>query len=135
MSSRAFTLVELMIVVMIVTVLATIAVMGVQGSLEAANRQKCISNLRLIHGAREAWFFQHDDPGDEFYSECPAPGPGGLLRFAQFGYFRGRTDLGADDVPQCPLGGEYGWEIARSDLNRLPTCSKSSQGHAMSFHE
>ncbi len=64
-STRGFTLVEIMIVVAIIGMLATIAIPNYVKSREQAYKVTCISNLRQIDGAVQTWALaQRKDAGD-----------------------------------------------------------------------
>ena len=108
---KGFTLVELMIVVAIILILASIGVSSYTHYTKLARRAKCVSNLRVIHEAKMAWAV--DNPKADAIPE--------LADLAKGGYFRGKTD--GSVVPECPSGGEYTYETAPADVAVKPTCS------------
>ena len=120
---RGFTLVEIMIVVAILLVLATLAVGGLSHCYDNAARKRCISNLRVVHAAREAFFFQN--PGQ---TQCPP-----MDGLAQGGYFRGKTENSSQ--PKCPSGGTYSYQSELSNLQTVPSCSQSDLGHVLTLYE
>lgn len=62
--SSGFTLVEIMIVVAIIGLLASIAVPNYMDSRKKAQMNVCINNLRQIEGAIERWALEtHKDEG------------------------------------------------------------------------
>lgn len=104
-----FTLVELMIVVGIICILASIAIPVYARYRENAWRAKCVTNLRTIHEARLACSVENDE-GDCYDLE-------GL---AKSGYFRGATD---GSVPTCPAGGEYSFSTLATAMGIPPKCN------------
>lgn len=60
-SARAFTLVELMVVVLIVGVLSALAIAAVSRVKEAAMQSAIRNNLRQIYQAKEHYFFINAD--------------------------------------------------------------------------
>lgn len=85
-NKSGFTLVEIMIVVMIIGMLATLSYPSYKKSRESAQRTVCINNLRVMQHAADRYLFKHPgtatiDPEDldDYYSkkhipECPAHG-------------------------------------------------------------
>lgn len=113
-----FTLVELMIVVGIICILASIAIPVYARYRENAWRAKCVTNLRTIHEARLAWSV--DNPVGTIAE---------LSALAAAGYFRGKKE--ATEVPQCPANnGAYTYSTERSDLAIPPTCVWDANGAA-----
>ena len=55
MKTKAFTLVEIMIVVGIMGLLATVAITSFSKAQATANKTTCISNLHQIEGAIRSW--------------------------------------------------------------------------------
>src|SRR5215471_19310105 len=53
--NRAFTLVEIMIVVLIIGILMAIAVPNFIKARESSRRNSCIANLKQIDSAKEQW--------------------------------------------------------------------------------
>lgn len=59
-SDRAFTLIELMIVILIVAVLAALSFNGFQKAIEASRAARCSSNLRNLVQAWQSYCVDHD---------------------------------------------------------------------------
>ncbi len=102
-----FTLVEVMIVVLVLSILMTIAVANFQNARDQSQKSGCISNLRMIEGAKEQW-------GMELGKLPTATPTSGQLSPS---YLR--------SYPTCPSGGTY----TIGDLSTRPTCTVS--GHAL----
>jgi prepilin-type N-terminal cleavage/methylation domain-containing protein/prepilin-type processing-associated H-X9-DG protein len=59
-SQRAFTLVELLVVIAIIAVLATLAVPAVNGAMESGLRSKCASNMKSIGAGIHLYAAEHN---------------------------------------------------------------------------
>ena len=105
----AFTLIEIMIVVAIIGLLASIAIPSFVKARENAQKTACINNLKQIDGAKETWALQaNKTTGDAADSaEVNALIKGG--------------------APKCPGSGSYTYGAVGTN----PTCSKSAAGHTI----
>jgi prepilin-type N-terminal cleavage/methylation domain-containing protein len=86
---KAFTLVELMIVVLILGVLATVAVPRIVSAVHNSKIKACRTNVNLINRQAEKFF---SDKG-----HWPA----------NWNNFKGRPQYFANDPPVCPFGINY----------------------------
>lgn len=101
MKKRAFTLVEIAIVLVVIAILLGIAVPQFLRSRAHSQAQSCISSLKKIDEAKEMWAIAYHKAD------------GAAVQMA---------DLVPDFItrlPQCPGGGTY----AVGDLGDTPTCS------------
>ncbi|SPE58874.1 conserved exported hypothetical protein [Verrucomicrobia bacterium] len=108
-----FTLVEIMIVVAIIAMLASIAIPNFVKARTTAQKTACISNLQQLEGAIQQWALQNKKGnGDAVTLEDIKAG--GFIKLDASG-----------DIPHCPGGGQY--SVSTVDAN--PTCSVA--GHAL----
>ena len=105
--SGGFTLVEIMIVVAIIGLLASIAIPSFVRARLQAQRTGCISNLRAIDGAKEGWGLDNQKSPGSAVDEA-----------AVNSYIKNGT-------PNCPGGGTYTY----GNLDAKPTCSVA--GHTI----
>ena len=98
---RAFTLVEIMIVVMIIALLALIAVPQLAANRRTAQRSCCVNNLRQINGAIQQYMLQN--------ATTAVPRKNRIRNMFQTGVF-----------PTCPANGKYTMPAIDTGL---PTCS------------
>lgn len=85
----AFTLIEILVVVILLGVLASIVVASFMESAEDAELTACLSNLKNIQGAMNLYHFRN-------------------------GRYPTSTDELSDvypTLPTCPLAGAYTWEL------------------------
>jgi prepilin-type N-terminal cleavage/methylation domain-containing protein len=100
-SQSAFTLVEIMIVVLIIGLLAALAIPNFRKSRALAQKNVCIDNMRLIQGAVTEVLFSGSVPSAETIY-----GPDNLIKFK----------------PKCPAnrgGPDY---VIPTDDETPPTC-------------
>ena len=107
MIKQNFTLVEIMIVVAIIGLLATIAIPSFVSARNTSRKNGCINNLRVIDGAKQQWAIFSDAAEDAVPSWTDLVAPAGSLN----GYIR-RT-------PVCRSGGIY----TLGEVREQPTCS------------
>jgi len=89
--AAGFTLVEIMIVVAIIGLLASIAIPNFIHSREVSQRKACVGNLRQLEGAVQTWALEKRKyNGDSIDS---------VQLFGANNYIK--------SVPQCPGGGTY----------------------------
>ena len=109
-----FTLVEIMIVVAIIGLLASIAIPNYAQSRGAAHRTVCINNLQQIEGAIERWAMEmHKDEGQ-------------AVAYSDIQSYLKRSVV-------CPAGGtsfEDSYTIITVDAP--PTCQKKPGTHKLS---
>ncbi|MEY2428339.1 MAG: type pilus assembly protein PilA [Verrucomicrobiota bacterium] len=96
----AFTLVEIMIVVAIIGLLASIAIPNFVKARNTAQTQACITNLRQIEGAINAWALENKKQDNDTVTLDNLKGAGG----AGSSYIK--LD-GKGEIPGCPAGGQY----------------------------
>ena len=107
--NRAFTLVEIMIVVLIIGILMAIAVPNFVKARESSRKNTCIANLKQIDSAKEQWAMdQRKNSGDS----CALADLVGTAAYLKA-------------TPVCPSGGTY----TANTVGANPTCDKS--GHSL----
>ncbi|MCO5297335.1 MAG: prepilin-type N-terminal cleavage/methylation domain-containing protein [Fimbriimonadaceae bacterium] len=104
---KAFTLVEIMIVVLIIGILLAIAVPQWVGTRSRSQQKTCISQLRAISGAKEQFAMEFNKgTGDPVVAGDLVP-----------------TYIKGTSLPTCPAGGTY----TIQNIGTEPTCSLSGQ--------
>jgi prepilin-type N-terminal cleavage/methylation domain-containing protein len=105
--SGAFTLVEIMIVVLIIGILMAIAVPNFIRARETSRRNSCIANLKQMDSAKEQWAMDNK----------AASGAA-----VQMSDIAGVYMKGAATGPACPSGGAY----TVNAVGTNPACSKAA---------
>jgi prepilin-type N-terminal cleavage/methylation domain-containing protein len=102
---RAFTLVEIMIVVLIIGILLAIAVPNFVKARESSRTKACIANLKQIEAAKQQWAM------DFKQNSTDSPGFTDLVGSGKY--------ISGTAAPTCPSGGTYDPQ----NVDTLATCS------------
>lgn len=105
-SGGAFTLIEVMIVVVIMGVLLNIAAPNLVRARERTRSRACVSNLRRIDGAKEQWAM-------DTRASSGAAGPAMTALVGAARYIK--------STPVCPSNGSY----TVNNLGTHPACNTS----------
>ena len=108
--SAGFTLVEIMIVVAIIGLLATIAIPNFMRSRAKAQQIACINNLKQLDGAKQQWALENR------VSQSAVP------VIANVQPYLGRGALGT--APTCPAdaANTFATSYSLNDLQSAPAC-------------
>lgn len=107
--STAFTLVEIMIVVLIIGILMAIAVPNFIQARQTSRKNSCIANLKQVDSAKE-----------QFAMEAKLD-TGATVTWANV------TPTYLKSQPGCPGGGTYTLDV----VGTSPTCSLVANGHVL----
>lgn len=113
LTKAAFTLVEIMIVVAIIGLLATIAIPNFVRARATAQKNACINNLRQLDGAIQQWAI-------EFNRGSNSP-----VTLDEIKPYIKLTSLQL--LPPCPGGGTY----SVTSVGANPACTLSGQDHKL----
>jgi prepilin-type N-terminal cleavage/methylation domain-containing protein len=103
-----FTLIEIMIVVAIIALLATVAIPSLVKARSTAQAQSCIGNLQTIEGAKNTWALEKNQGGGV------SPSDTDLMPYIKLN--------SAGKIPGCPASGTYTY----GTVDEHPVCSLSS---------
>jgi prepilin-type N-terminal cleavage/methylation domain-containing protein len=108
MKNRAFTLVEVMIVVLIIGVLAAIAVPNFVKARESARRSTCLGNMKQVESAKEQWAMDNKKASGDTVTSADI-----AIHFHP-SYIK--------TYPSCPAGGTYTIGVIGTNIS----CSKAA---------
>src|ERR1051325_9841507 len=103
---KAFSLIEVMIVVAIIGVLMAISIPNITKARLSATRNVCIGNLRQIEAAKRIWALEKEKTATDIPVDSELFGSSNYLR----------------DKPVCTAGGTYSINAVGS----YPSCNLSS---------
>ena len=104
--NAGFTMVEIMIVVTIIGLLLVIAIPNFTKSRELAQRNTCISNLRVLDTAKQLWSMEMVKGGSEEPEESDLVGVGLYMKRMPTCPSQGNYSFNAvDEWPSCDFGG------------------------------
>jgi prepilin-type N-terminal cleavage/methylation domain-containing protein len=106
--NRAFTLVEIMIVILIIGVLLSIAIPSFVTSRARARQRTCVSSLKQLNSAKEQFALEHN------------LSDGGLVTSGDI------TPTYIREYPYCPEGGVY----TLNPIGTNPECTKMTGPYA-----
>jgi prepilin-type N-terminal cleavage/methylation domain-containing protein len=106
---RAFTLVEIMIVVLIIGILLAIAVPNFVRAREASRAKACTANLKQIDSAKEQWAMDNR-------VSAGSAGPALSVLVGSTSYIK--------STPECPSSGSY----TVDNIGTNPACSVGGTG-------
>ncbi len=109
LSIRAFTLVEIMIVVLVIGILLAIAIPNFNKARENSQTKACIANLKQIASAKEQWAIDNKKGATDTPTADDLYGSGKYIQ----------------NTPQCPTSGTY----TIGNMSTAPTCSAA--GHSL----
>jgi prepilin-type N-terminal cleavage/methylation domain-containing protein len=114
-----FTLVEIMIVVAIIGLLAAIAIPNFVRARSTSQMNACISNLRIIDGAKGQWALERHKQN----SDTPAG--------TDIQPYMGRGSAG--ELPVCPNDGnqQFSSSYSANTVGVKPTCLISGSTHSL----
>ncbi len=112
--TKAYTLVEIMIVVAVIAILLSVALPNYLKSGITTAKTVCINNLKKIDSAMEQWAIEHNIPA------------GTLPSAQQEEEIYGYIDSGK---PSCPSHGAY--TIYRLGDKPQVRCSREEEGHKL----
>lgn len=108
--AQGFTLVEIMIVVAVIGIMASIALPNFAKARTVAQQKACMKNLTVLDETKQQWGFETKQPA----TATPT--------IAQIQAYFGQSRM-----PVCPSRGTY--RLRR--LDRPPTCTLSALGHTL----
>ena len=108
--AKGFTLVEIMIVVAVIGIMASIALPNFAKARTTAQQKACIKNLTVLDQTKQQWGFENKQQSTATPTVAQIQ--------AYFGQAR---------MPVCPSRGTY--TLRRLDRN--PTCTLSALGHTL----
>ncbi len=112
---QAFTLVEIMIVVLIISLLLAIAIPNFMNAREEARAKACVANLKQIDKATQQWAMDNKVSNNNYNTI----GPPSLTATSGTTQIVGTSSY-IRSTPKCQSGGTY--SVAAS-LTVSPTCS------------
>ena len=115
---RAFTLIEVMIVVLITGILLAMAVPNFTRARESARQKACVGNLKQIYSANQQWAINNRISS----TGVAPPAISSLVGYNAYLMF----------LPICTGGGAYSQP---SDVSGNPTCSYGTNGGASFSHD